>query len=253
MRPPNTALITGVSRGIGEATARHLMDRGFSVFGIDRESPAADLRLEQFSIADLKDLDSLPTVVDELLRGVDGLNVLVNNAAIQHCAPMKDLSSSLFREVLDVNLVAPLMLAKQCLPRLKRVKGTIVNVSSVHAIATSRGISAYAASKGGLVALTRAMSLELAGDGVRVNAVLPGAVDTKMLAEGLERDEKNIDLEKKYETFAARHPLGRIGLPSDIAGVIAFLADTSQSGYMTGATLVVDGGVTARLSTEVEL
>src|SRR5206468_12848828 len=101
---------------------------------------------------------------------------------------------------------------------LRAAKGSIVNVASVHAVATSPGMAAYAASKGGVVALTRSLSLELASDGVRVNAVLPGAIDTRMLADGLERSPT-----LTLEILASRHPLRRIGKPKDIAEAIYFL------------------------------
>jgi len=129
--------------------------------------------------------------------------------------------------------------------------GAIVNVSSVHAIATSANISAYAASKGGLLALTRAMAIEFAPDNIRVNTVLPGAVDTPMLRESMKRgqfDEGSIQM--RLDNLANKTVNGRVGTPREIAQSIYFLADNTQSSFMTGQALVVDGGATARLSTE---
>jgi NAD(P)-dependent dehydrogenase (short-subunit alcohol dehydrogenase family) len=129
--------------------------------------------------------------------------------------------------------------------------GAIVNVSSVHAVATSADIASYAASKGGLLALTRAMAIEFAPDEIRVNAILPGAVDTPMLRSGLSRghagDGTMLD---RLENLARRTVNGRVGQPEEIARAIYFLADTTQSSYMTGQALIVDGGATCRLSTE---
>jgi len=136
-------------------------------------------------------------------------------------------------------------------PFLKAAKGAIVNVGSVHALATSPDIGAYAASKGGVLALTRAMALEFGGGGVRVNAVVPGAVDTEMLREGLSRGLQNAgSREDERRALGARIPLGRIGTPEEIASAILFLADGQLSAYITGQSLVVDGGALARLGTE---
>ena len=127
-----------------------------------------------------------------------------------------------------------------------------MNVSSVHAIATSANIAAYAASKGAMLALTRALAIELASNNIRVNAVLPGAVDTPMLHSGLSRGhlwgDNIVDL---VEQLGSKHVIGRVGQPQEIAQAIYFLADQSRSSFMTGQEgLVVDGGATCRLSTE---
>jgi NAD(P)-dependent dehydrogenase (short-subunit alcohol dehydrogenase family) len=129
--------------------------------------------------------------------------------------------------------------------------GAIVNVSSVHAVQTSANIASYAASKGGLLALTRAMAIEFAPDNIRVNAILPGAVDTPMLHAGLGRGHVGAgDLHQRLENLASKTVNGRVGKPSEIASAIYFLADDQQSSFMTGQALIVDGGATARLSTE---
>jgi NAD(P)-dependent dehydrogenase (short-subunit alcohol dehydrogenase family) len=122
-------------------------------------------------------------------------------------------------------------------------------VSSVHAIATSKNIAAYATTKGGLLALTRALAIELAP--IRVNAVLPGAVDTPMLRSGLQRGHlQGDDTEDLVKELENKHIMGRIGKPSEIAEAIYFLSDRDRSSFMTGQALVIDGGATARLSTE---
>ncbi|MCK5054189.1 MAG: SDR family oxidoreductase, partial [Anaerolineales bacterium] len=124
-------------------------------------------------------------------------------------------------------------------------------VSSVHAVATSVEMAAYAASKGGLAALTRAMALEFAADGVRANALLPGAVDTEMLRDGLNRGHVSGDsIDERLLDLGRRTVMGRVGLPEELARAIYFMADAEQSAFMTGQTMTVDGGATARLSTE---
>ncbi len=142
-------------------------------------------------------------------------------------------------------------MAKDAFGLLKKTKGAIVNVSSVHAVATSKNIAAYAASKGGMVALTRAMAIEFADVGIRVNAVLPGAVDTQMLREGLSRGHvKGSNIEDQLNDLGQRTVMGRVGDPREIAQSILFLADEERSSFITGHAMVVDGGATIRLSTE---
>ncbi len=126
-----------------------------------------------------------------------------------------------------------------------------MNVSSVHAVATSANIAAYAASKGALLALTRALAIELALDRIRVNAVLPGAVDTPMLHAGLTCGHlQGADVQELMQALAVRTVMRRVGHPEEIAQAIVFLADDQRSSFMTGQALVVDGGAMARLSTE---
>lgn len=153
--------------------------------------------------------------------------------------------------MMAANLRAAYLTSKVAYRWLEEAKGAIVNVSSVHAVATSVKIAGYAATKGGLLALTRAMALEFSKDGIRVNAVLPGAVDTEMLREGLARGHlEDGSLEDQLAALGARTPLGRVGEPREIARAILFLADPEQSSFITGQSLIVDGGATARLSTE---
>jgi NAD(P)-dependent dehydrogenase (short-subunit alcohol dehydrogenase family) len=198
---------------------------------------------------------SEPEQVADLINTVEQeygkLDALVNNAAIQVCKPFMDTSLEEWDAVMAVNLRAVFMMTQAAYPLLKISHGSIVNVSSVHALATSSEIAAYAASKGGLVALTRALAIELAPDNIRVNAVLPGAVDTEMLREGLSRGHASGEsLQEKLDTLGARTVMGRVGEPWEIARAILFLADNNQSSFMTGSAMVVDGGATIRLSTE---
>jgi NAD(P)-dependent dehydrogenase (short-subunit alcohol dehydrogenase family) len=153
------------------------------------------------------------------------------------------MASNLRSVFLGVKLAHPLLKAAG--------GGAIVNVSSVHAVATSANIAAYAASKGGLLALTRAMAIEFAPDNIRANAILPGAVDTPMLRAGLGRGHVGSgDILERLDNLARKTVNGRIGTPQEIARSIYFLADDAQSSFMTGQALIVDGGATARLSTE---
>jgi len=182
---------------------------------------------------------------------LDALDALVNNAGIQICKPLVETEVEEWDSVLNANLRSIFLTGKHFFPLLAARPGAVVNVSSVHALATSTDIAAYAASKGGIMALTRAMALEFGTQGVRVNAVLPGAVDTPMLREGLLRATRDgITPEERLANLSRRTVLGRVGRPEEVGAAILWLADPRQSSFVTGQSIVVDGGATARLSTE---
>jgi NAD(P)-dependent dehydrogenase (short-subunit alcohol dehydrogenase family) len=231
-----TAVVTGAAGGIGSAVCDLLGGRGWDVVAVDRvavQRPGA-LRLDLADAA----------LVLERLGALERVDALVNNAAIQLFEPLAETSVADWDDVHHVNLRGAFVCLRACHRQLVRSRGCVVNVASVHARATSRSIAAYAAAKGGLTALTRAAALELAPAGVRVNAVLPGAVDTPALHAGLGRAA---DAEDR---LVRRTPLRRIGAPRDIAEAVAFLVDEDRAGFITGQELVVDGGALAQLSTE---
>ncbi len=247
-----TVLITGASGGIGKATVKAFAERGYRVVGVGRSAKAADFPTDGLYIqADLTKLDSFELIFESLRDYCDCLDVLVNNAAYQITKPLLETTVEEWDAVMATNLRPAFLMAQKAHPWLKATKGAIVNVASVHAVATSANIAAYAASKGGVLALTRAMAIEFAPDDIRVNAVLPGAVDTPMLRAGMKRGrEGELPEAEQMAALAAKTVNGRIGLPEEIASVICFLADNSQSSFMTGQSVIVDGGATCRLSTE---
>lgn len=246
-----TVLITGVAQGIGKATAQYFHDRGWQVIGGDQRTLSHNVDTMTFHKLDLASSDSIHVFSQWLVgQGVE-LDALVNNAAVQITKPLIETTQEEWDQTLTTNLTSLYVMATNLFPILKKGKSAVVNVASVHALATSKGIAAYAASKGGAMALTRAMALEFAQNGIRVNAVLPGAVDTDMLRAGLNRGrQEGESVEDRMARLASSTPLGRVGDPVEIASVVYFLADHEQSGFMTGAGLVVDGGATAHLSTE---
>jgi NAD(P)-dependent dehydrogenase (short-subunit alcohol dehydrogenase family) len=189
------------------------------------------------------DLADAPYVMEQVRR-LERVDLLVNNAALQLFKPIEDTTLAEWDAVHHVNLRGAFACVKACRDKLIESRGSVINVASVHAEATSMSISAYAASKGGLMAFTRAAALELAPNGVRVNAVIPGAVDTKALRDGFSRREN------AEASLIASTPLKRIGRPEEIAEAIAFLADNERAGFITGQSLTIDGGALAALSTE---
>ena len=248
-----TVLITGAAGGIGKATVAHFTAQGWRVIGVDRKEVYTGFPTDGFFIqADLAQPQEVERVYREAADFTSKLDALVNNAAFQVTKPISQTSVEEWDQVIAVNLRAAFLGARYGFELLAAEGGgAIVNVASVHAVATSPNIAAYAASKGGLVALTRAMAIEFAPANIRVNAILPGAVDTPMLAAGFNRGHlAQGSVEQQKAELARKTVNGRIGQPHEIASVIYFLADSTQSGYMTGQSVVVDGGASARLSTE---
>jgi glucose 1-dehydrogenase len=246
-------LITGAAGGIGRGTVELFANKGWRVIGVDRQAPYEAFPENGIYIqADI----SLPEQIEEIYQKVmaytSSLDAVVHNAAVQIAKPLIETTVEEWDQVMASNLRSVFLGVKLAYPLLKaQGGGAIVNVSSVHAVATSANIAAYAASKGGLLALTRAMAIELAPDDIRVNAILPGAVDTPMLRAGLSRGHVGDgDIKQRLENLARKTVNGRIGQPSEIASAIYFLADGNQSSFMTGQALIVDGGATCRLSTE---
>ncbi len=243
-------LITGAAGGIGSATTRVFQANAWTVVGVDRrpeKKPIADY----FIKSDISEPDAPDRVFEELKREFGRLDALVNNAAIQICKPVVETTPDEWDRVMASNLRSVFLSIRHAHSFLKASKGAIINVSSVHAVATSSNIASYAASKGALLAFTRAVAIEFGPDGIRVNTVLPGAIETPMLLEGLNRGHvEGRTPESLMRGLGARHVLGRVGQPEEVGRVIYFLADPEASSFVTGQAIVVDGGALARLSTE---
>ena len=252
MEHSKAVLITGAAGGIGYATAQTFHNEGWTVIGLDYQA-SDDLNLEaidQYIQVDLADAIALENAIAAIQNDHPHIHSVVNNAAYQVCKAAVDTTIFEWDQVMAVNVRAAFLLAKGLYPSLKATNGSIVNVSSVHAIATSANISAYAASKGALLALTRALAIEFAPE-VRVNALLPGAVNTPMLQAGLQRGHlTGENMDDLLSDLGGKTIMGRVGEPKEIADAILFLADGDRSSFMTGQSLVVDGGALTRLSTE---
>jgi glucose 1-dehydrogenase len=250
---PKTVLITGAAGGIGRATVKLFAQSGWRVIGVDRNSFGEPFPTDGLFIqADISVGENLESIFDQAHAYTGYLNALVNNAAVQVSKPLLQTSVEEWDAVMASNLRSVFLGIKLAHPLFMAAGGgAIVNVSSVHAVATSTNIAAYAASKGGLLAFTRAIAIEFAPDNIRCNAILPGAVDTPMLRAGLGRGHvQGGDVLERLDNLARRTVNGRVGQPAEIAHAIYFLADDTQSSFMTGQAMIVDGGATARLSTE---
>jgi glucose 1-dehydrogenase len=251
--PLRTVLITGAAGGIGRATVQVFAEAGWRVIGVDRAPFNAPFPEDGLYIQSDNALpQDLETAYRQVRAFATSLHALVNNAAIQIPKPLLETSVEEWDAVMANNLRSAFLNAKLAHPLLKAAGGSaIVNVSSVHAVQTSANIASYAASKGGLLALTRVMAIEFAADNIRTNAILPGAVDTPMLRGSMSRGNlPGMNLSDRLENLARKTVNGRVGQPQEIAHAIYFLADETQSSFMTGQALIIDGGATARLSTE---
>lgn len=240
-------LITGASSGIGRASAKLFAERGATVVAVGRSE--AELMSLQSEAAEypgsvkpkLTDVTE-PTQVERLMTEIGDtfghIDVLVNSAGIIKSGTLENTSLDDWDKMLDVNLRAVFYVCQRALPMLEASKGNIVNVSSVTGTRAFPGVLAYCVSKAGIDQLTRCMALELAGRGVRVNAVNPGVVETNLHKRGGMSIE---DYSKFLENAANTHPIGRAGQPSEVAELIYFLA-SDKSGWITGATYAIDGG-----------
>lgn len=245
------AVITGVAGGIGHAAALMFQQAGWKVVGLDCHSEIELDGVDHYLQVDLADAAAVQQAIAQIQQTHSEIHTLVNNAAYQVCQPAVEMAWAEWDKVMAVNVRAAFFLVQGLHPALRAAQGSIVNVSSVHAIATSANIAAYATSKGALLAMTRALAIEFAADQIRVNAVLPGAVDTTMLRDGLQRGHLAGDrTEELLSELGRKTVMGRVGQPHEIAETILFLADNQRSAFMTGQHIVVDGGAIARLSTE---
>lgn len=239
-----TALITGACGGIGMALCDAFSQAGYRVLATDKEQTAL-LKCEKFIACDLLDTvngeSSIHSLKESVLKclGADELNVLVNNAALQILGSARDISPESWQNTLQVNLTSPMFLVQAFLDALEAAHGSVVNVTSVHAIATKPAFIAYATSKAALEGLTRALAIDLGGK-VRVNSVSPAATETPMLVDGFKGNMA------AYQELNEIHPVGRIAKPSEIARAAVFLA-SEDAQMMTGSCLRIDGGILSRL------
>ena len=246
-----TALVTGVSGGIGKATAKIFMAAGWSVVGIDLHEDQKPQELDEFYRADVGNEDEVGRAFSKISARHNRMDALINNAATQITKPLVETTLEEWDSIMATNLRATYLMVRNAHPLMKQHGGAIVNISSVHAIATSSNISAYAATKGAILSLTRALAIELAPDHIRVNTVLPGAIHTPMLESGLSRGHlKSGSSQDQIQELGRRTAMGRVGRPEEVAQAILFLSDEERSSFITGEALVVDGGATVKLSTE---
>src|SRR5581483_10385572 len=244
------ALVTGAGSGIGQAAAVALAAAGAAIVVNDLDGAALDPTLAAIESAggaaapapgDVRSRADVLAAVETAHERFGGLDVVLANAAVSIYEPFEHLTEDVIDLILDTDLKGALLCAQLAIPELKRRGGgSIVFVSSVQAYVTLPGCVPYAAAKAGLVAAARALAPEVGRDGIRVNAIAPGTIDTPMLRRdlgGMNRQEAD----RFLEDVADANALGRIGTPQEVADVLVFLA-SDASRYVTGTTIVVDGG-----------
>ena len=232
-------LITGGANGIGRAIARYLLAAGWCGGLVDlshkelRRSFPRRLRNVVLIEGDVRQEETAKHAVSATIERFGHLDALVSNAGIMIRKPLHQLTAVEWHRVIDANLTATFLFARAAEKALRKARGAIVTIASTRALMSEANTESYSASKGGLVALTHALAISLAPD-VRVNCVSPGWIATGNYSALRRKDH-------------AQHPAGRVGKPEDIAEIVAFLLDAKRSGFVTGANLVVDGGMTRKM------
>jgi len=249
----DAVIVTGAAGGIGAATVENLVNQGIFVFAVDKNSEALakilagiDPKGELTSAitADVTSEKECQALGDAVKKKGIRLKGLVNNAAVgAFNMSVENCSFDEWQRIISINLTSLYLVAKYALPLIRSAGGgAVVNISSIHAQATSTGVAPYAAAKGGVLALTKTMALDLAPDNIRVVCILPGATDTPMLRQHAEREGKTL-AELGFPT--SENAIGRIAQPEEVADVIAFALSRGAS-FITGSSLIPDGGILAK-------
>ena len=242
------ALITGASKGIGEAMARGLAEFGAKVVVSSRKQEAVDAVAEAFRAdgleaigiaANMGNIEQVHALVDKTVAAYGGLDIIINNAAANPVfGPIQQTEERAFDKIIDVNLKGPFELCKKAYPILKeRGGGSIINISSIGGLTPESGIGIYSVSKAGINNLTMAMAQDWGADNIRVNAICPGLIKTKF-SEALWNNEAIL------KRFLQHIPLKRAGTADDIAGLAVYLASDAAA-YCTGGVYMIDGGYAA--------
>lgn len=252
------AIVTGTT-GIGRAVAKRFASGGASVLAcgievaankelaLDANANGLSLRVEQ---CDVTQGDAVQAVVAKAVKEFGGLDIIVNAAAFHPFGTAVETDPETWNRCLMVNVGSIYLLAHYGVPEMKkRGGGAIINLASVQGHACQRGVAAYAASKGAVHSLTRALALDHAPDNIRVNSISPGSIRTPMLERSAANFSPGVPVEEVFQRWGAAHPLGRIGTPEEVAELAAFLV-SDRAAFCTGGDYLVDGGLLAGIGVQ---
>lgn len=237
-----TAIVTGAASGIGAATVKRLAAEGVKVLAVDRAADGLAGLGDDIAtlVADLGDPEAIDAIAGAAKEMWGGLDILVNNAGVLPAGSIDELTDAIWESGIAINMLAPFKLSRACLPMLRQSHcARIVNVGSILSRYGDPGLTAYTATKHGILGITRAMAAELGPEGIIVNCVQPGAIMT-----GMTRDTFAGSPEAT-EHYTGKSVLGRIGEPEDIGDVITFLS-SDDARFITGQGIIVDGGLTLK-------
>jgi len=243
----SVVLVTGASSGIGAAIAIAFAEQGWDVMAAGRDEARLDEVAEVSDrivtwAGDLETSEDCDDLIADTLDEFGRLDCLVNNAGVFIPADITETSDEDWRHTLTINLDVPFYLSRAAMPQLLQNEGSIINIASDWGVRGGARAVAYCASKGGLVLMTRAMARDHAADGVRINAICPGDIDTPMLTS--EARAKGIDEDEYIEQAAAAIPSGRVGTPEEVAALALFLAGDAAT-HINGTAMLIDGAFNA--------
>lgn len=243
------AIVTGGSKGVGAGICDVFREEGAHCFVIARHRDAIDAKVEELRsrggratgvVCDVGKSEPVRAMIEKVVAEAGRIDVLVNNAGYHNSKGIETLTEEDWDTLLETNLKSMFLCTKYALPHLKKSRGVVINMSSMVGLVGQPNACAYAATKGGIIAMTKNLAIDLAPYGIRVNVICPGWIQTPLVEEWFEKQE---DPAAARNYIYSQHPIGRIGTPQEVGRAALFLA-TEDSAFTTGSVIECDGGIT---------